>query len=328
MQEKKRNHPKEKLELHARNKHKKRYNLKELGETVPELLPFVFENKYGDESIDFFNPEAVKTLNKALLKHYYGIDNWDLPEGYLTPPIPGRADYIHNIADLLTEDNYEEIPKGNKVKCVDIGVGANCVYPIIGNYEYGWSFLATDIDKVALQNAENISKTNNLLNMEFRLQSDSKNIFYGVFKKDELYDATICNPPFHASAEEAQMGTVRKLKSLSRNREDRNKIASKDNPILNFAGQNNELWCEGGEKGFVRKMILESKDYKDRCMWFTTQVSKESNLKSIYRALRKAGVEDIRTLSMGQGTKKSRIIAWTFLSGRRRELWAKKRWGK
>ena len=118
----KRVHPKEKLILHPRNKHRERYNFKLLIKTCPELKPFVFINKFDDESIDFFNPEAVKILNKALLKQYYNIDYWDVPKGYLCPPIPGRADYIHYIADLLGESNNGKIPTGKKLKVLDIGV--------------------------------------------------------------------------------------------------------------------------------------------------------------------------------------------------------------
>ena len=40
-------------------------------------------------------------LNRAILMHHYGVKSWDIPAGYLCPPIPGRADYIHSVADLL-----------------------------------------------------------------------------------------------------------------------------------------------------------------------------------------------------------------------------------
>jgi 23S rRNA (adenine1618-N6)-methyltransferase len=40
------------------------------------------------------------------------------------------------------------------VRVLDIGVGANCVYPLIGHAEYGWRFLGVDIDEAALANAQ------------------------------------------------------------------------------------------------------------------------------------------------------------------------------
>jgi 23S rRNA (adenine1618-N6)-methyltransferase len=41
---------------------------------------------------------------------------------------------------------------------LDIGIGANCIYPI-GNAEYGWSFVGTDIEK-AIENCSTIIEAN------------------------------------------------------------------------------------------------------------------------------------------------------------------------
>ena len=88
----------------------------------PPLSPFVSKNIYGDDSIEFANPKAVRALNKALMMHYYGIKSWDIPEGYLCPPIPGRADYIHHAAGLLSQSNYGKIPKGEHITVLDTGI--------------------------------------------------------------------------------------------------------------------------------------------------------------------------------------------------------------
>lgn len=137
----KKKHPQLKSRLHPLNKHRTRYDFKQLIGSFPALAPFVKLNKYQDESIDFSDAKAVKMLNSALLKQFYDIEFWDIPNGYLCPPIPGRADYIHHVAELLGSFKNEKIPKGASIKCLDVGVGANCVYPIIGNKEYGWSFI-------------------------------------------------------------------------------------------------------------------------------------------------------------------------------------------
>ena len=79
----------QKSQLHARNLHRSRYDFPQLIKSCPELAPFVRPNPYGDLSINFSDPNAVKMLNKALLKHFYGIDYWDIPKDYLCPPIPG-----------------------------------------------------------------------------------------------------------------------------------------------------------------------------------------------------------------------------------------------
>ncbi|MES2836333.1 MAG: 23S rRNA (adenine(1618)-N(6))-methyltransferase RlmF [Bacteroidota bacterium] len=286
--------------LHPRNKHRERYNFKELTKTCAELKAFVSVNKFGDESIDFFNPNAVKTLNKALLKHFYGIANWDIPENYLCPPIPGRADYIHTIADLVGDT------KNKKINCLDIGVGANCIYPIIGLTEYNWNFVGSDIDTNALQAAQITIDNNSVLKnkIELRLQKNKNQILNGIVKADDFFDVSICNPPFHSSAKEAEKASLRKLTNLKK------ELVQK--AILNFGGKNNELWCEGGEQKFISTLILESKLFAKSCGWFTTLVSKESTLDMIYFELKKAGAKHCQTFDMEHGNKKSRIVAWTY----------------
>ena len=244
----------------------------------------------------------------------------NIPPNYLCPPIPGRADYIHHIADLLGSSNQEKIPTGNQIKCLDIGVGANCVYPIIGNKEYGWSFIGADIDPVSIESAGTIVELNPVLKgqIELRLQNNPKDIFYGIIQKEELFDLTICNPPFHASLADARSGTLRKLKNL--NAKKTIKI------VLNFGGQNGELWCQGGEERFVRDMIHQSKQFATSCFWFSTLISKESNLKSIYESLKREKAVGVKTIPMGQGNKISRIVAWTFLLQEQQNEWIKRRW--
>jgi len=232
----------------------------------------------------------------------------------LCSPIPGRADYVHYVADLLGRDR-KSIPKGKKVKCLDVGVGSNCVYPIIGNKEYGWYFIGSETDPIAIESANKIIEANPLINgvVEIRHQPNANNIFYGIIKNGERIDITICNPPFHASLEEAQAGTQRKLKNL--------KGKKNDKTVLNFGGQNNELWCEGGEKKFIHAMIRQSKSFSSQCLWFTTQVAKQATLKSIYAALDSIGAAEVKTIEMGQGNKKSRIVAWTFLNKDQQSNW-------
>ncbi len=322
MLQKKREHPLEKTKLHPRNRHRGRYDFKELIGSCPELATFVALNIYDDESIDFSNPEAVKMLNRALLKHFYGIENWDIPPDYLCPPIPGRADYIHHIADLLASKNGGKVPMGSKIKCLDIGVGANCVYPIIGNKEYGWSFIGSDVDPVSIANARRIVEQNPHLQdvTEFRLQANPNEIFKGIIEADEFIDLTICNPPFHASLAEARSGTLRKLSNLNKKKITR--------AALNFGGQNRELWCEGGEGKFASNIIRESRLFEGACFWFSTAISKESNLKSVYAILKKVEAVEVKTIPMGQGNKVSRIVAWTFFNEKQQKVWRDLRWNR
>ncbi len=320
MLQKKKEHPKEKSKLHPRNKNRERYDFAKLIESSPDLAQFVKPNLYGDESIDFASPEAVKALNKAILKHHYGIVSWNLPDGYLCPPIPGRADYIHHMADFLCRNNYGKIPAGPEIKCFDIGLGASCIYPIIGIQEYGWSFIGSDLDPLAIESANAIISSNPVLQgkVECKLQLNPKDFFYGIIRKDELIDLSVCNPPFHASEKEAQAGTLRKIHNLN--------LDKKEEPTPNFGGRNHELWCDGGEEKFVRNMILQSKKFATNCFCFSTLVSKESNLKSIYKTLEQAEAFGVETIPMGQGNKISRIVVWTFLHTEEQNQWKNSRW--
>ncbi|RZT00241.1 23S rRNA (adenine(1618)-N(6))-methyltransferase RlmF [Aquimarina brevivitae] len=310
----------EKSRLHPRNKNRARYDLRALKNATPALAMHIKPNKYGEDSVDFSNPLAVKALNKALLHHYYDITNWEFPDENLCPPIPGRADYLHYIADLLAEHNFGNIPTGNKITGLDIGVGASCIYPIIGVTAYDWQFIGSDIAPKSIASAQHIVATNPALNgkIECRLQHHKKAIFKGILSKEEKIDFTLCNPPFHASIKEAQKGTRRKIKNLTGKKEKK--------PTLNFAGINEELICEGGEHTFIHRMVKESKRFATNCFWFSTLVSKQSNLKGMYNALQQLKANQIKTIPMGTGNKSSRIVTWTFLDAAERKAWRETRW--
>lgn len=301
-------HKQEKTRMHPRNKNRDRYDLKALTECLPELSKYVKPNKYGDDSVDFADPLAVKLLNTAILKYDYGIEKWEFPDENLVPPVPGRADYIHHMADLLSEKNFGIIPRGNQIIGLDIGVGASCIYPIIGVTEYGWSFIGSDINPKSVASAQAIIQANPSLSgkIECRLQKEPRDAIYGIISREDQVDFVICNPPFHASAEEAQKGSRRKIKNLT------GKVEK--TPQLNFSGISNELICEGGEYKFIHNLLRESEKYARNCFWFSTLVSKQSNLKGIYQALEKHKATQVRTIPMGTGNKSTRIVAWTFLS--------------
>lgn len=265
---------------------------------MPDLKEFVKENRYGDLSIDFHSNDAVLLLNKALLKYFYKID-WEIPKKYLCPPIPGRVDYIHYIADLL--------PKNlSKIKALDVGVGANCIYPLVGNSIYGWEFVGSDIDDISILNANKIIQNNMLEDkIVIKKQCSKDDIFKSIIDIDDKFVFTMCNPPFHKSKKEAKEGTKRKLINLSKGK---NKKLT-----LNFGGQANELWCDGGELEFITKMIKESAEFKNNVLWFTTLVSKKENLSKINQELEKVNPLEVKIIEMIQGNKITRFVAWRFM---------------
>ncbi|MFA5171451.1 MAG: 23S rRNA (adenine(1618)-N(6))-methyltransferase RlmF [Sulfuriferula sp.] len=305
--------------LHPRNRHQGRYDFERLMLVDVVLTKFASVNAYGELSIDFADPAAVKALNRALLQDSYGIRDWDIPSQNLCPPVPGRADYVHNLADLLAASNRGVVPK--IVQVLDVGTGANCIYPLIGHSEYGWDFVASDINTDSLANAQVILNANpaHSQHISLRLQPDANMIFKGIIHEHEWFDLTLCNPPFHATPAEARAGSQRKWQNLG-------KAKNQDEPALNFGGKDAELWCVGGELNFIQRMISESAQIPTRCYWFTTLVSKSASLPGIYAALKLAGVQEYKTITMNQGQKQSRLVAWTFLNSVQQSAWRKLRW--
>jgi len=307
-----------KTNLHPRNRNRGQYDFKKLIEISKDLEAFVNENKYGNLSINYFNNTAVKLLNAALIKLHYDID-WNIPDGYLIPPLPGRSDYIHYMSDVLVSSHHKpnkSIPAD--IKFLDIGTGANCIYPIIGKCEYRWSSVGTDINESSLKIAQSIiDKNKNLDNkIELRLQANSNHYFKNIIKKDEYFDFTICNPPFYSSPEQAIKANTKKQYKLTNHKSSN----------YNFGGHSHELWSKGGELNFTKQLIEESFLFKSSCYWFSTLVSKQDNLNFIEKEIRRFNPTEVKLIKMSQGQKSSRIIIWTFLTQKQKDIWSRSRW--
>ena len=171
--------------MHINNQHNKAYNFKLLCVKHSKLIKYVFTNEYNSQTIDFSDSNAVFHLNKAILKTYYNIDFWEIPKGYLCPPIPSRVDYIHYLNDLLE----------NKTNCkgLDIGVGANCIYSLLGASVYNWKMIGTDISKIAVEYAQkNVFRNDSIKDLvEIRHQENNANIFKDIIQPNEFYDFTL-----------------------------------------------------------------------------------------------------------------------------------------
>jgi 23S rRNA (adenine1618-N6)-methyltransferase len=304
--------------LHPRNCHRKGYDFALLTTHWPPLKGFVQTNPKGQATINFHDPAAVKALNQALLLAHYQLDYWDIPATYLCPAVPGRADYLHHLADLLASTNGRRIPRGVGIRCLDIGTGANCVYPILGSAEYGWSFVGTELDQQAIEAAQKIIDRNpRLVNrVSLRQQTDQEAILEGIVAAGEYFDALLCNPPFYRSAREAHAETQRKKRGLG----------AKGKTRRNFGGQANELWCHGGEEAFIGKLIQESAHYPRQVYWYTSLVAKQAHLPALQAQLHSLEVAEVRVLSVAHGQKNSRILAWTFLTAKQQQAWRQLRW--
>lgn len=275
--------------MHLRNIHRYGYDFKKLTATHPDLQQHIIESPTGAKTIDFSNAASILEFNTALLKHHYKINSWRLPDGSLYPPIPGRADYVHHIADL--------VEKGGK-KGLDIGCGASAIYPILGSAIYNWTMVGCDVVDESVGFAKKNTAKND--HIEIRHQINKGNIFKGVILAGEYYDFTMCNPPFYTSEEEAIKANKSKQRKLGTVEERRN-----------FAGHAHELWCNGGEALFIKRMIKESVAFKDQVGWFTCLLSRKQHLKNPLKQLEKLKAEH-KVIEMTTGQKQSRFIAWKF----------------
>ncbi|NCP84297.1 MAG: 23S rRNA (adenine(1618)-N(6))-methyltransferase RlmF [Bacteroidetes bacterium] len=292
--------------MHPNSPYNQSYDFDRLINHFPPLSEFRYTTPDGSNSVNFADPKAVISLNKALLLTDFGIKFWDIPEGYLCPPIPGRADYIFYLAELVGFDtathSNEKVQR--HVRILDVGCGANCIYPLLGKSLFGWSFIGSETDKTALESAENILRKNDIHGITLRHQADANHYFHGILRPNEFVDAMICNPPFHTSLEESLRGTNRKWKHVGKGRVEKDR--------LNFGGQSSELWCEGGELTFISNLIRESLEFKTQVGWFTCLVSKKPNLPELYNIFDEVEAVKIKTIEMKQGQKTSRFIAWKF----------------
>lgn len=283
--------------LHEQNLHRKGYNFELLTATVPSLKSYLKANKRGQLTIDFSDATSVRLLNKALILSHYELDYWELPEQYLCPAVPGRAEYIHHIANHYRLQNQD-------ICVLDIGTGASLIYPIIGTYHYSWRFIASDISAASLNNARSIIEHNERLQNKviLRQQSNGSYIFRNVMQRDDRVDLMICNPPFYASREDAQKSHQRKNRNL--------KIRKGTPP--NFSGLSHELWVKGGERQFLTNIIRESKAYVQQIKRYSSLVSRETYLHGAIKALQQQKVKHYEVIEFGTSNKKSRILTWNY----------------
>lgn len=280
--------------MHSKNPFISDYNFENLIAIYPKLETFVHINDFGIKTIKFGDFEAVKALNTALLKQHYGLAYWNIPENNLCPPIPGRLDYLLHIADLFSN---------KEIHLLDIGTGANLIYPILATCHFKWKCTASEVNKESISNAQNIINKNTLLrDIQLRHQKFKSHIFKYIIQAEDYFDVIVCNPPFFKDRSEAEKNNLRKYKNLN----------LKEGETKNFGGLSNELWYKGGEEAFIKKMAEESLIFKNQVHWFTTIVSQKENLKNIKRAVNKMKPSEIKIVEMKQGNKQSRFIAWTF----------------
>ncbi len=263
-------------------------DFKFLSEEFPEFKKHVYINKYGGYSINWKNPNSIKELVKTILNKFFNITYYEIPENFLIPTLTSRYNYLNYINKLFTKLEIE-----NKEKIlIDIGTGANLIYPLLGYKLYNWKFIASEINEDAINIGKKIIKENNLEKEILIIkQNDSKKIFENIINFNNKYLCSICNPPFF----------------------DINTEIKKDNLYTDNEYNYNEVYCEGGEIFFIKEMIKESYIYKKNIFLFSSLIGRKSNMKKIYSVMKNLKeMSLLKKITIKQGKNARWIIIWSF----------------
>ena len=281
-----------------------------LAATHPRLLPYLVETKDGRRTIDFASWDATVELNRALLDTFYGVKHWDVPRGHLCPPAANRANYVHWIEDLLELSrpaSASASAAGPAVVGLDVGVGASCVYPLIGASLNGWRFVGIDVTDVAVASARANAAGNPAIrhlieirdartfSLRRRDSARDGSVILPAIEEDERFAFCMCNPPFF---------------DLDRSASERRR----PNRASDFGGSDAETACPGGERAFTARIFEDSLLLRDRVHWYTTMCGKKETVKHLRRALasREARVAAVRTTVFRQGKTARWGVAWSF----------------
>ena len=134
------------------------------------------------------------------MKKDFGLE-WDIPNSHLTPGLTGRINYlnwIHEVLHLIPEilESSSQNQSG-----IDVGTGASCIYPLLGNALYGWTFDATDIDNESVISSEHLVALNKLDHaIQIHQRTTSQPLLTDLVATPVSF--SMCNPPFFSSMEE------------------------------------------------------------------------------------------------------------------------------
>ncbi|KAI0173246.1 hypothetical protein GGR52DRAFT_590423 [Hypoxylon sp. FL1284] len=254
--------------------------------------------------LDLADPAALVQLTQTLLRLDFGL-RVELPTDRLCPPVPNRHAYILWLKALLDTsapsfaDAYDP---DRAVVGIDVGTGASLVYPLLGCAQRaGWSFVATDIDAVSLAHARANAARNNLA-PRIRIVSRPTSDTAPLLPLDDLglarADFCMTNPPFYASA--AELAALARAKAAP--------------PAAACTGAPVEMVCAGGEVGFARGLLAESRALRVRVQWYTAMLGRRASLDALVADLRAARVDNYAVAAFAPPGARTRrwALAWSF----------------
>ena len=231
-------------------------------------------------------------MTKCILNYYFKIKYYSISNNFLIPTVPSRLNYINVINSLLKSYGVKNNEK--EIIGIDIGTGANIIYPLLGYSVYKWKFICSEINEQAFENASKIIKENNLEeNIKLIKQKYNNFIFIGIINRENRYTFTMCNPPYYDYEEEIKI-------------EDKKRDCE-----YNF----DEIYYKNGEIGFFDKYFEESICYWKNVFIFTFLIGKKSNAEKIYEKISEnKGIKffDIKRIKTGNNMRY--IIYWSFFN--------------
>ncbi|KAI1437902.1 hypothetical protein GGR50DRAFT_685573 [Xylaria sp. CBS 124048] len=272
-----------------------------LGLKYPDLRALLKDDIY----LDFSDPAATVQLTRALLKEDFGLEV-SLPPDRLCPPVPNRHNYILWLKDLLdsTASSYsEQYEPERRVTGLDVGTGASLIYPLLGCIQRpAWYFIAVDIDAKSLSSARENARLNNLESRIRIVEHTASDALICPHDWDtDTIDFAMVNPPFYAS--DTELLDLAKRKSQP--------------PHSACTGAPVEMICDGGEVGFVKRIINESLTLRDKVQWYTAMLGKQSSLEVLVDILKQHGITNFAVTTFIQGSKTRRwAIGWSFCTRR------------
>lgn len=289
--------------MHPRNPYKKPPSFKELALKNEEFRQQAKIDISGKVTIDFKNADALRALTRALLKEDWGLDVVLHPE-YLVPTLPLRINYILWLEDLVAALNLNE--SGNPVYGIDIGTGASCIYPLLAAKKNGWHMVGVEKNEVCFNYAQQNVARNNLESLVKVRRNFGETIIDASTIKDSfqpdpnMFQFTMCNPPFFGSEEEVE-------------KTNKSRSAHTPRPPPNNArtGSTNEVVVEGGEVAFVCKMIDESFQVKDRIKIFSTMLGHKTSVSKVLKYLKDQNICEISSTEFCQGQVTRWGLAWS-----------------
>ncbi|CAI7647123.1 unnamed protein product [Penicillium glandicola] len=251
--------------------------------------------------LEFADPAAVRQLTTTLLQQDFHL-KVEIPEDRLCPPVPNRLNYILWLQDLLDSTAgglHEGYDRDREVFGLDIGTGCIGIYPLLGcAARPQWNFVATDIDLNNIRTSQHNVTLNNLESRILIINSDPDGPLFPLEKLGrQTLDFTMCNPPFYTSSIELKQSAAQKERD----------------PFSTCTGAEVEMVTRGGEVAFVKRMIDESLQLRERVQWYTSMLGKLSSINVLVETLMKHGITNFAVTEFDQGSKTKRwAVAWSW----------------